>query len=39
MRHIRSSEPGTMLDRVVPFTLCVMVFLECLILLASLIWL
>lgn len=39
MRHIRSSEPGTMLDRAVPFTLCVMVFFECLILLASLIWL
>lgn len=39
MRHIRSSEPGTTLDRVVPFMLCVLVLLECLILLASLIWL
>ncbi len=35
MRHLRSSEPGTTLDRVVPFTLGVMVPLEGLILLAS----
>lgn len=35
MRHLRSSEPGTTLDRVLPFTLGVMVPLECLILLAS----
>lgn len=35
MRHLRSSEPGTTLDRVVPFTLGVMVPLEGLILLES----
>lgn len=39
MRRIRSPDPTAAQDRAVAATLCVLVFLECLTLIASLIWL
>ena len=39
MPHTLSPPPATPRDRAVPITLCVMILLECLILLVSLIWL
>lgn len=39
MRHILSTEPAAARDRAVAATLCVLIFLECLILLVSLLWL
>ena len=39
MRHILSPVPATARERAVAATLCVLIFLECLTLLVSLIWL
>ncbi|MBB5760996.1 hypothetical protein HNR01_000601 [Methylorubrum rhodesianum] len=39
MRHTLSPVPATARERAVAATLCVLIFLECLTLLVSLIWL
>ncbi|MCP1548824.1 hypothetical protein J2W76_002069 [Methylorubrum zatmanii] len=39
MRRIHSAYPAAAQDRAVAATLCVLVFLECLTLIASVIWL
>ena len=39
MRHTLTPAPATVRERAVAATLCLLIFLECLVLLASLLWL